>query len=80
MPARGVAMFTDSKVNVPVLGIVENMAWFTPEDHPDERYYIFGRDGGVRLAEKEGVRLLAQIPLVMGIRERSDDGNPLPAS
>lgn len=74
---KGVAMFTDSKVNVPVLGIVENMAWFTPEDHPDERYYIFGRDGGVRLAEKEGVRLLAQIPLVMGIRERSDDGNPV---
>ena len=74
---KGVAMFTDSRVNVPVLGIVENMAWFTPEDHPDERYYIFGRDGGVRLAEKEGVRLLAQIPLVMGIRERSDDGNPV---
>lgn len=74
---KGVAMFTDSKVNVPVLGIVENMAWFTPEDHPDERYYIFGRDGGVRLAEKEGVRLLAQIPLVMGIRERSDDGTPV---
>ena len=74
---KGVAMFTDSKVNVPVLGIVENMAWFTPEDHPDERYYIFGRDGGVRLAEKEGMRLLAQIPLVMGIRERSDDGNPV---
>lgn len=74
---KGVAMFTDSKVNVPILGIVENMAWFTPEEHPDEKYYIFGRGGGVRLAEKEGVRLLAQIPLVMGIRERSDDGNPV---
>ena len=74
---KGVAMFTDSKVNVPILGIVENMAWFTPEEHPDEKYYIFGREGGVRLAEKEGVKLLAQIPLVMGIRERSDDGNPV---
>ena len=74
---KGVAMFTDSKVNVPILGIVENMAWFTPEEHPDEKYYIFGREGGVRLAEKEGVNLLAQIPLVMGIRERSDDGNPV---
>lgn len=74
---KGVAMFTDSKVNVPILGIVENMAWFTPEEHPDEKYYIFGRKGGVRLAEKEGVKLLAQIPLVMGIRERSDDGNPV---
>ena len=74
---KGGAMFTDSKVNVPILGIVENMAWFTPEEHPDEKYYIFGREGGVRLAEKEGVKLLAQIPLVMGIRERSDDGNPV---
>lgn len=74
---KGVAMFTDSKVNVPILGIVENMAWFTPEEHPDEKYYIFGREGGVRLADKEGVKLLAQIPLVMGIRERSDDGNPV---
>lgn len=74
---KGVAMFTDSKVNVPILGIVENMAWFTPEEHPDEKYYIFGREGGVRLAEKEGVKFLAQIPLVMGIRERSDDGNPV---
>ena len=74
---KGVAMFTDSKVNVPILGIVENMAWFTPEEHPDEKDYIFGREVGVRLAEKEGVKLLAQIPLVMGIRERSDDGNPV---
>ena len=65
---KGVAMFTDPKVNVPVLGIVENMAWFTPASHPDERYYIFGREGGVRLAEKEGVKVLAQIPLVMDIR------------
>ena len=76
---KGVAMFTDPKVNVPVLGIVENMAWFTPASHPDERYYIFGREGGVRLAEKEGVKVLAQIPLVMDIRERADDGRPVAA-
>ena len=74
---KGVAMFTDPKVNVPVLGIVENMAWFTPAAHPDERYYIFGREGGVRLAEKEGVRLLAQIPLVLDIREHADGGEPV---
>ena len=76
---KGVAMFTDPKVNVPVLGIVENMAWFTPASHPDERYYIFGREGGVRLAEKEGVKVLSQIPLVMDIRERADDGRPVAA-
>lgn len=74
---KGVAMFTDEKVNVPVLGIVENMAWFTPAAHPDEKYYIFGKEGGVRLAEKEGVALLAQVPLVMGIREHADDGRPV---
>jgi ATP-binding protein involved in chromosome partitioning len=74
---KGVAMFTNEKVNVPILGIVENMAWFTPAAHPDEKYYIFGKDGGVKLAEKEGVSLLAQIPLVMDIRERADDGRPM---
>lgn len=74
---KGVAMFTDEKVNVPVLGIVENMAWFTPAAHPEEKYYIFGKEGGVRLAEKEGVALLAQVPLVMGIREHADDGRPV---
>lgn len=74
---KGIAMFTNPGVNVPILGLVENMAWFTPENHPDEKYYIFGRDGGVRLAEKEGVRLLGQIPLVMGIREQADNGAPV---
>lgn len=74
---KGVAMFTDSKIDVPVLGIVENMAWFTPAQHPDERYYIFGKDGGVNLADKLGVKLLAQIPLVMDIRTRADDGEPI---
>ncbi|MBD5172935.1 MAG: Mrp/NBP35 family ATP-binding protein [Bacteroidales bacterium] len=73
---KGIAMFTDPKVNVPILGLVENMAWFTPESHPDEKYYIFGKDGGKELAEKEGVELLARIPLVMGIREKADNGSP----
>ena len=74
---KGLAMFTDDKVAVPILGIVENMAWFTPAAHPDEKYYIFGQGGAARLAEKEGVKLLAQIPLVMDIREKSDAGEPV---
>ena len=71
---KGIAMFTDPKVNVPILGLV---AWFTPAQHPDERYYIFGEGGGVRLAETTGIRLLAQIPLVMDIRAHADDGAPV---
>ena len=73
---KGIAMFQDPKVNVPVLGLVENMAWFTPETHPDERYYIFGREGAARLAERLGVKLLAQIPLVGSIAETGDAGTP----
>lgn len=74
---KGIAMFTGEAVNVPILGLVENMAWFTPAAHPDERYYIFGKDGAVKLAEKQGVKLLAQIPLVMDIREHADNGAPV---
>ena len=74
---KGIAMFQDSKVNVPILGLVENMAYFTPAQHPDERYYIFGREGGVRLAEKLGVKLLAQIPLVASISDSGDNGQPI---
>lgn len=74
---KGIAMFTGDKVNVPILGLVENMAWFTPAQHPDERYYIFGREGGVRLAEELGVKLLAQIPLVADICDRADSGTPV---
>lgn len=74
---KGIAMFTDPKVNVPVLGIVENMAWFTPAPHPDERYYIFGRDGAKNLANELGVKLLAQIPLVGSICEGGDQGQPI---
>lgn len=74
---KGVSMFLSPQVNVPVLGIVENMAWFTPSEHPDERYYIFGNGGGKRLADKLGVELLAQIPLVAGICDGGDTGKPV---
>ena len=76
---KGIAMFKDEKINVPVLGIVENMSWFTPESHPEEKYFIFGNGGGARLAEKLGVKLLVQIPLVRGICEDVDTGNPTSA-
>lgn len=74
---KGIAMFLGEQVNVPVLGIVENMSWFTPAAHPDEQYFIFGRDGGVKLAEKLGVELLGQVPLVAGICRGGDEGQPV---
>ncbi len=77
---KGISMFRDEKVNVPILGLVENMAYFTPAPHPDERYYIFGREGGIRLAEHLGVRLLAQIPLVGSIADSGDNGSPIALS
>jgi ATP-binding protein involved in chromosome partitioning len=73
---KGLAMFRQPQINVPVLGVVENMAWFTPEELPDHKYPIFGEGGGRRLAEKFDVPLLGQIPLVQGIREAGDDGRP----
>ena len=76
---KGIAMFTGEKVNVPVLGMVENMAWFTPETHPDERYYIFGNGGAVKLAEKLGIEMLAQIPLVAAVGDHNDNGSPIAA-
>lgn len=74
---RGIAMFTGEKVNVPVLGVVENMAWFTPEPHPEEKYYIFGEGGAARLAKEMDVELLAQIPLVAAVGKHSDEGSPI---
>ncbi|MBR5332339.1 MAG: Mrp/NBP35 family ATP-binding protein [Muribaculaceae bacterium] len=74
---KGIAMFMGEKVNVPILGLVENMAWFTPAPHPEERYYIFGREGGVELAKELGVKLLAQIPVVGTICEGGDNGAPI---
>ena len=75
---KGIAMFRDDKINVPVLGIVDNMAWFTPEKHPDEKYYLFGRDENVdRLAKDFGVPVLARIPLVASVGEHADTGRPI---
>ncbi len=74
---RGVNMFKGKGVDVPVLGLVENMAWFTPAELPNNKYYIFGKDGGVKLAERLGLPLLGQIPIVQGIREGGDSGNPV---
>lgn len=73
---RGVNMFKSKGVDVPVLGLVENMAWFTPEELPENKYYIFGKDGGVKLAEELDIPLLGQIPIVQGIREGGDSGIP----
>ena len=73
---KGVNMFGLESVGKPVFGLVENMAWFTPKEHPDEKYFIFGRDGGARMAEELGVPLLGRVPLVQGIRESGDCGEP----
>ncbi len=73
---KGIDMYTNDKVNVPILGLVENMAWFTPKELPDNKYFIFGREGCKALAEEMKLPLLAQIPLVQGICESSDDGQP----
>ena len=73
---KGVNMFRNESVNKPILGLVENMAWFTPAEHPDERYYLFGKDGGIRMAEKYQIPLLGQIPIVQSIREGGDAGEP----
>lgn len=74
---KGIAMFRSDKINVPVLGLVENMSWFTPAELPDNKYYIFGKEGCRKLAEKMKVPLLGQIPLVQSICEGSDNGQPV---
>lgn len=73
---KGIQMFENEKIAVPILGLVENMAWFTPAELPDNRYYLFGREGCKRLAEEKGVELLAQIPIVQSICDSGDDGSP----
>lgn len=73
---KGVNMFSNPNVNKPVFGLVENMAWFTPEEHPEEKYFIFGKDGGKNMAAELGIDLLGQIPLVQSIRESGDSGEP----
>ena len=77
---KGIDMFRNEKVNVPVLGLVENMAWFTPAELPENRYYLFGREGVKRLAEEMQVPLLAQIPIVQSICEAGDNGSPIALS
>jgi ATP-binding protein involved in chromosome partitioning len=77
---KGINMFAGEKVNVPVLGLVENMSWFTPEELPDNKYYIFGKDGCKKLAEKMGIPLLGQVPIIQGIRESGDSGRPVALS
>ncbi len=74
---KAVNMFLLPNVNVPILGIVENMSWFTPEELPDNKYYLFGEGGGARLAKMAETELLGQIPLVQGIREGGDKGRPV---
>lgn len=73
---KAISMFRQAQINVPVLGVVENMAFFTPEELPGNQYFIFGKDGGKNLAEKFSVPFLGQIPLVQGIRESGDSGLP----
>ena len=73
---KGVNMFRNESVKKPILGLVENMAWFTPAEHPDEKYFLFGKGGGLRMAEKYQIPLLGQIPIVQSIREGGDCGEP----
>ena len=73
---KGIAMFGQSQVNVPIIGLVENMSYFTPTELPNNKYYIFGKEGGKRLAEEYDLPFLGQIPLVQSIREGGDQGVP----
>ena len=74
---KGINMYENEKVSVPILGLVENMSWFTPAQHPDEKYYLFGKEGVKQLAEEMNVPLLAQIPVVQDICEHGDNGLPV---
>ena len=74
---KGISMFMGEKVNVPILGLVENMAWFTPAELPNNKYYLFGKEGCKRLAEELNIPLLGQIPIVQSICEGGDNGEPV---
>ena len=74
---KAMNMFLLPQVNVPILGVVENMSWFTPAELPENKYYIFGKGGGERLAKESGATLLGQIPLIQGVREGGDSGKPV---
>lgn len=73
---KGVNMFRNDSIQKPIFGLVENMAWFTPAELPENKYYIFGKDGGAAMAQKYNIPLLGQIPIVQSIREGGDDGAP----
>ena len=73
---KGVDMFRNKNINRKIFGLVENMAWFTPEEHPEEKYFLFGRNGGVEMAKQFDIPLLGQIPIVQSIREGGDAGEP----
>lgn len=74
---KGIDLFTNDKVNVPVIGLIENMSYFTPAELPENKYYIFGQGGGKRLAEELEIPLLGEVPLVQSIREGGDEGTPI---
>ena len=74
---KGIAMFGQAQINVPIIGLVENMAYFTPAELPNNKYYLFGKEGGKRLAEEYELPFLGQIPLVQSIREGGDNGEPI---
>ena len=73
---RGVEMFRHPQVNIPVLGVVENMAWFTPEELPNNRYYLFGKGGAARYATEAGIDLLGEVPIIQSIMEGGENGSP----
>ncbi|HVU93935.1 MAG TPA: Mrp/NBP35 family ATP-binding protein [Puia sp.] len=77
---KGIAMFGQAQLKVPIVGMVENMSWFTPAELPDNKYYIFGKEGGKRLAEEYDIPFLGQLPLVQSIREGGDKGVPIMAT
>ena len=77
---KGIAMFGQAQLNIPIIGLVENMSYFTPAELPENKYYIFGKEGGKRLADEYDLPFLGQIPLVQGIREGGDQGVPVMVS
>lgn len=74
---RSMNMFLNPKINIPILGVVENMSWFTPKEFPDYKYYLFGEGGGKRLAKMSNSKLLGQVPIVQGICKAGDEGKPI---
>ena len=73
---KAIAMFGQAKINVPIIGLVENMAYFTPAELPENKYYLFGKEGGKKLADEYDLPFLGQVPLIQSIREGGDEGVP----